>query len=145
MGLFDELDVASASDDPFNVPDGTYECVVEKAEVVTSKEKEYRPGVPKKGLMLTFKITDENENGKTITDYKAIPVPEDPKNLTSDEKRDLSFLKMRMMNLGIPEARINSVEPDDLVGVDCYVTVKKNGDYTNVTKVETRSDVSVTF
>lgn len=138
MGLFDELDVASAADNPFGgVPEGVYECTVTNAVVKESDDKFYREGVKKVGLMLTYKVTDGDEAGEEITEYKAIPRPEDKDNPTSDERRAMSFLKQRMLSLGIPENRVNSVEPDDLIGLDCYVTVKKGkNDYMNVTEVK---------
>ena len=48
----------------------------------------------------------------------------------------MSFLKMRLKSLGVPETRMNTLQPEDLVGTDVVITVKKNGESTNITKVE---------
>ena len=141
MSLFGELDVQSAADDPFGkVPDAMYACTLESAKVVESKDKFEREGVLKKGLSLLYTITEGEEMGEQISEYKAIPQPEDPSDVSSwtkEEKRAASFLKQRLLSLDVPEDRVNSVEPSDLEGIECYVTVKTNGQYQNVTEVKT--------
>lgn len=131
MGLFDGLDVASAADNPFEVEPGTYHCVVTGAEARPTQNGD------KVGLNLEYTIQDEDSpmNGRKIMEWKHIPQPDDPSNPTAKEATAMSFLKQRLSNLGIPETRMNDVEPDDLIGIECVVTVKKNGEYTNVTKV----------
>jgi hypothetical protein len=147
MGLFDELDVASAADDPFGVPDDMYEAVVEKVEVKVSNDKTYHDDTPVKGLSITYKITEGDYAGEKVSEYKYIPKPVDKNAPTADERRSMSFLKQRLLSLGVPESRINSFEPDDVVGADVYVTTKKNGNYTNITdvKVNNGSAAAVEF
>lgn len=131
MGLFDGLDVASAADNPFEVDPGTYHCVVTGVEAKPTQNGD------KVGLNLEYTINDDDSpmNGRKITEWKHIPQPADPSNPTSKEAMAASFLKQRLGNLGVPESRMNDVEPDDLIGIECIVSVKKNGEYTNVTKV----------
>lgn len=137
MSIFGDLDIASASDDPFSVAPGTYEAVVSDVEVKDNKDKTL------KGLWITYTITGETENGKNVSEWKTIPAPADPKNPSAEDKRSMSFLKMRLSSLGIPESRMNSVQPEDLIGTEVAITVKKNGEYTNVTKVEALTALSV--
>ena len=132
MSLFGDLDIAAASDDPFNIDEGVYEGVV---SAVTTKETKDKTG---KGLIITYTVTDEDSPmvGRKIDEWKNLPQPADPHNLTPEEDRDASFLKMRLKSLGVAEEDMNTVEPDDLIGTEVVFTVKKKGEYTNVVKVE---------
>lgn len=131
MGLFGDLDVSSAQDDPFKIPANTYACTLTDVKVGPTKAGD------KVGMTLVYTIQEGDFEGDDITEWKEIPNPQDPQNLTKEEARAASFLKQRLLNLGIPESRINSVESEDLIGLDVYVTTKdgKNG-YVNVNKVE---------
>ena len=146
MGLFDGLDVQSAADNPFEVEPGTYPCVITKAEAKPTQAGD------KVGLNIEYTIQNaENEamTGRKITEWKWIPQPDNPAAPSAKEAQAASFLKQRLSNLGIPETRMNSVEEDDLLGIECVVSVKKNGEYTNVTKVsllgEDSNDNSFSF
>ena len=128
MGLFGDLDVASAEDNPWFVPPNTYECDLYKVELKTPEGKD-------PGLLFTYKISSGEHEGKQVTEYKRVPKSQ----LTKEDKDAASYLKMRLASLGIPEARMNTVEPEDLQGLAVIVTVTQNGEYTNVRKVELAS------
>jgi hypothetical protein len=132
MGLFGDLDVASAEDNPWAVPANTYEATLFEVSVKEDKNK-------KPGLMLVYKISSGDHAGKTVSEWKVIPQPADPKNPNADEKKAASYLKQRLASLGVPESRMNTVDTNDLLGTEVVITVKVNGDYTNVSKVEPRS------
>lgn len=134
MSMFGNLDIESAADDPFALPDNTYKAVLTEVKVGPSKNGD------KTVLSLIFTVQSEDEHdGKTIREWKVIPTPNDPKNLSDEEKRNASFLKRRMLDLGIPPERINTLEPDDLIGKEVYVTTVSKSDgaktYVNVRKV----------
>lgn len=141
MGLFDGLDVASAADNPFEVDPGTYDAVITGAEAKPTKDES------KVGLNIEYTIDDVTSpmNERKVTEWKQIPSDVS----TPEGARAASFLKQRLANLGIPESRMNDVDAGDLIGVECVISVKKNGEYTNVTKValrkETASAGGVTF
>lgn len=125
MGIFGDLDVQAAADDPFAVDDGTYNATITKSEVKQSKDE------TKTGLMLTYQITDEGSmNERKVSEWKTIPKP-------GDENADsaASWLKQRLLSIGIPADRINSFEPEDALGIDVVITVKNNNGYANVNKV----------
>lgn len=128
--IWGDLDVESAADDPFAVPNNTYKAILTDVKVGPTKAGD------KVGITLTWTIDSEDEhNGKFITEWKHIPRPVDPQNLTDDESRAASFLKKRMLDLGIPPERVNTVRPEDLMGRECMVTVVNKDGYTNVRKV----------
>jgi hypothetical protein len=133
-GIFGELDVASAADDPFKVPANVYEATVTDVTVGPTKDGS------KVGMTLIYTVTEDSADGehvgKTVREWKAIPQPADPKKLSADDKRAMSFLKARLLDLGVPEDKVNVVEPADLIGKDVTIQVKEGkNDFMNVTKV----------
>jgi len=133
MGIFGDLDVASASDNPWLVPANTYEANVYTAEVKRDKNEAL-------GLELIYKISSGDHEGKTVREWKVIPEPADAKNLTPDEQKAASYLKMRLISLGVPESRMNSMNVNDILGTEVVIKVVVNGEYMNVGKVELRGD-----
>lgn len=133
MSLFGELDVASASDNPFEVPPNTYNGYLTDVKVGPTKNGD------KVGMTLIYTVDGGEYDGRSVSEWKEIPQPSNPKSLTAEEKRAASYLKRRLLDLGIPESRMNSVSPDDLIGTALVFTVKegKNG-YMNVTTVKLR-------
>lgn len=132
MGLFDELDVANAADNPFEIPNNTYEAVVSKVDVKKNSKGNM-------GMTLTYTIQGGTEfDGIQVTDYFRIPHADDADQLDeAGRKRSLSYLKRRLASLDVPESQMNSVSADDLIGLTCYITTKMNGDYINVTNLTT--------
>jgi len=137
MSLFGELDVQSASDDPFGVPVGIYEAFVYEVKTGPTKKGD------KVGLSILYKVDGGEHDGKVVSEWKQIPQIMDPKNPTADEARSLSFLKQRMLSLGVTEDQINTVSPDDLVGTKVVITLKQNGEYTNISKVAKHNGESI--
>jgi hypothetical protein len=137
MGLFDELDVAGAEDNPWSVPDNTYASVV--SDVSVKKDKNGNMA-----MTFFYKVTDGDYEGRSVSEYKRLPHKDDTDILTGKALEDAkSYLKQRLGTLGIPEERMNSVEIEDLIGIECYITVKNNKGYANVRNVTLTSDVPV--
>lgn len=135
MGLFDDLDIAGAKDNPFEIPDNTYACRVSGLEVKTDKKGNG-------GMLFTYTVTEGEHAGFEITEWKRLPLKTDKDVLTGKKYEDAkSWIKMRLNDLDVPESRMNSVEADDLVGTECYVTTKLNDGYVNVKNVTTDSGV----
>ena len=129
MGLFDELDVAGAADNPFAIPDDTYECVV--SDVIVKKNNKGNMG-----MTVKYKVTSGQYADAEVTEYRRIPHPTDSEQLSvAEAERSKSFLKRTLTSLGIPEDRMNSADKADLVGIQCYVSTQQNGDFTNVRNV----------
>lgn len=139
MSIFGDLDIASAASDPFAVDDGTYEATLTKSSV----EKSNKGG---KGLTFEYTIHDSEKdamNGRKISEWKTIPNTnpdgsfEDPDTAPTF----MSFIKQRLLSLGVPESEMNTVQPEELIGLEVIVTVatktskKDSQDYQNVTKL----------
>jgi uncharacterized protein involved in high-affinity Fe2+ transport len=121
-GFLADLGLDEIDDDPNAFPDGTYNAYLTEAKVVALKD-----AAKGKRLVLTYKIFDGDHKGKTIEEWKGIN--------KFDSARDKAWLKSRMLSLGVPEDKINSISPDDLTGIAVRITKKQNGQYRNVTNV----------
>jgi len=54
----------------------------------------------------------------------------------SQNQYNMGILKKRLLSLGIPESRLKTVVPGDLIGIDNIVlTLKKKGDWVNISEV----------
>lgn len=128
-GMFGDLDFENAQDDPFAVPDNSYISYLTDVKVGPTKNGD------KVGMTLEYTIDEGPHAGKKISEWKQIPQPADPKNPSDDDMRSMSFIKQRMISLGVPADKINTTNPDDLIGTKCVVAVKNKGGYTNVRQV----------
>lgn len=134
--IFGDLDLTAAADDPFKVENGTYFAVVKEAEVKLSQKGN-------KGLSITYLI-DGNGNdgdGKTVKEWKNIPSAEeaaaDENGGTAEGRRAASFLKQRLLSLGVEPENVNKVKVSELVGTKVVVTVGENDKgYSSINKVE---------
>lgn len=133
MGIFGDLDVASASDNPFAIPDNTYECYLTEVAVRPTKDGS------KVGLNLTYRIASGDKEDRRIKEWKHIPAGSDLTSTDSEVKaaaeRALSFLKMRLKELGVPAEKMNDLQPDDLIGKHVNVSVKTIDGFVNVQRV----------
>jgi hypothetical protein len=146
MGLFGDLDVASASEDVFGVPDATYSAIVKGVKMSKSDNKTDERGNALVGMTVTYKLDDPESQyvGREVGQYQTVPQPPSGEPMTARETQNAGYLKRLLKNLGVPEERMNDVNSEDLVGQEVYITTKKNGDYTNVTRVVLRSEVDGT-
>lgn len=149
-GIFGDLDVAGAEELSTGVPAGVYPATVTNAEVVNGT---------KNSPDSTFLVISYTVEGYDfpIREYKQIPKGhpsswddnvKDTKNKTEKQRNNtaLSFLKARLNDLGVPVERMNSLQPEYLVGTQVIVTVVKNAQgYSNITKVAQPGDSGVTL
>lgn len=135
MALFEELDIAGAADDPYAIPDNTYAAVVTNLTVKDDKNGN-------KGMIFEYTLRGNGtaQDGFKVTEYKRVPSSTDAQPLDEGEKdKALAYIKQRLASLGVPEARMNSVDKDDLIGIECYVTTRTNqsngNSYVNIRNV----------
>ena len=115
---------------PDGLPDGMYPGFLYDAKIVDLKNDKGR------ALVFTYKVDQPGSklHGETIDEFKSINPGDD-----NTKKR---FLKQRLESLGVPSTRFNVFQPKDVVGTAVEFTVKTNGEYKNVSKVELRSENS---
>ena len=138
MELFGDFDIANASDDPFNVPDGVYRGKLVMFEKTTGTAK--ATGKTYAGIQAVFHPEDE---GMEYQHFFGLPGEDD-----TDYVRDikLSSIKRFLSGMGVPVDRMNSVEEDDLVGTKVIykITTSKPSKTTGRTykNIEVRLDDS---
>lgn len=115
--LFGDLDIAGAEDNPWGVSLGVQSVTVSSAKAGLTKAGD------KKGLTLIYTVTDGDDEGEDVQEWKWMPEKGDE---SKAARRARSFIKMRLNELGIPEDRHNTVTEDDLVGIDGYVTLTQS-------------------
>lgn len=119
--------------DPNKVADGQHHAFVYDCKVMdlTAKGKG-------KSLVITYKMADDDVNPKVQKDeWRGIPVvTADGKFASDKDSTNATWLKRRLLSLGVPESKINDLEPKDLIGLEVYVTFKTNEQWQNVVKVE---------
>ena len=121
-GFLSDLGLDEIDDDPNKFPDGTYNAYLTESKVVALKD-----AAKGKRLILTYKVFDGAHKGKVIDEWKSIN--------KFDDARSKAFLKQRLLSLGVPEEKIATISPEDLVGIAVRITKKQNGQYSNVTNV----------
>lgn len=139
--LFGDIDPEEIPNDPNHVDPGTYECEVTRAQFVTTNDGRH-------GLSLQYTITDDSDfHGTPIREWKIFYPGITSDELTPEIRKDLSRLKQRLLSLGVPEAAQNSLDPKELLGIRCNVTVYEGTNrndptrkYTNVQTVSLLED-----
>lgn len=136
MGLFDGVDVDFDEVQEYSagLAPGTYSSIVSN---VTTEEKDSGTY-----LVITYTVTEGPSQGKTHREYNRI-IKGQPQ--TEQEINNMRFIKTRMLSLGVPAERINSVEPEDIEGTEVALTVdkqKNNPRYMQVVRVDVLSPVT---
>ena len=129
MGLFDGLEDSFVDVVEFGVglPANTYEAMVSD---VTTEQKD--SGLY---LVITYAVTAGPMKGKTHKEFQKMVVG---RATTEKDQKTLQFIKTRLLSLGIPADRQNTVEPDDIVGVEVAITLvpqKDRPQYNNISRV----------
>lgn len=126
-GFLSDLGLDQVEADPNFLPNSKYAGYLYDIKVV--KFKDTTKG---KALVFVYKVSDGDHKGKTIDEFKSAN--------SFDEPSKKSWLKQRLLSLGVNEAEINNVDLASLKGKAVWFTTKQNGEYRNVTSVELRDD-----
>jgi hypothetical protein len=115
-----------------NVPKG-FATGVYQGFVTNVRPHTYKDEAKGKAIIITYRCDVDPSGqftGESIDEFKSCN--------STDSNVKKRFLKQRLEELGVPESRQNSVTPSDLIGKPVYFTVKNDGQYINVTKVQLR-------
>lgn len=130
MGLFDELDedFTEIEEPALGLPPGTYEAMVSS---VTTESKDSGTYV-----VFTYTVTEEGPlKGKSHKEFKKTVVGR----AQNDKDREaIGYIKQRLRSLGVAPERMNTIDPDDLVGTEIALTLvnqRNNPDYRQVQKI----------
>jgi hypothetical protein len=128
VGLFDDVEDDFTEVEEFaNLDAGTYEVMVAHCGIEAKDSGNY--------LVITYTVTEEGKyKGLSYKEFQRIY----PGRATTDaEINSRKAIKTRMLQFGIPEDRINSMEPDDVMGIEGALTLvpqRNNPDYMRVRK-----------
>lgn len=124
-GFLNDLGLENVSEDPNHIADGLYRAFVYGSEVRTKQS------TGTKSWVLTYKIAPGQQHaGQTQQEWFDL----DPKGDNAELKR--SFLKKRVLSLGVPESKINSIQPNDLVGIEVSMKIVHRNGYQNVGNID---------
>jgi len=145
-GFLNDIPVDNWDDIPdatFDIDDGTYKGYITNAQILGTKDE---PNA--KYLVVTYKVTEPEKSkmvGKEKQEWKRISPPkgwnhENPEansdDLIKKREQNLSFLKTRLVSLGVPTSRFKSLKGSDLMGLKVIFTLATKKGYQNFTKVE---------
>lgn len=128
MSLFGDVAFDKAVDDPNAIPDATYKCFLYDFKVGPTASGD------KVGATFVYRIAEGQYEGRDIREWKQVPQKSADAYDENDVKQ-VSYLKQRLANLGVPDERMNTVTPDDLIGKRVWVTVKNRNGYVNAQRV----------
>jgi len=147
MGLFGDLDVEAAADSAWP-PNDKYHSVITDVSIKPSKKTENEPPADQKlFFLLTYTIQEGDWEGQELVERKWYPKNEEESS-TADGKKATTYLKQRLRSLGVPEARMNDVDKDDLLGLHVVVQTRGNVDPNyppNIQSVELYEEPEPTF
>lgn len=132
MGFLNDLDLGNVEADPNYIPDGPYPANIVKSDIVTRKND------GKQSWVLTYQIIEGRFAGKQQQEWFDLK----PEGDNAELKK--SFLKRRVLSLGIPENEVSNVDTDYFVGMRVKVTIKHRNGYQNVSDVELMGTVTPT-
>jgi|SRR6185437_14815848 len=118
-GFFGEFDVAGAADDPFSIDDGTYRGQVTGFDGDIGGKK--NDGTDYRGMQFTLTVTEGDQEGATYDQYFALPTA-DTSVRTAGILR--SSVKKFLAGLEVPISRMNTIDPNDLLGIDVIFTIE---------------------
>lgn len=144
MGFLNDLvpnvdwtDSATVPSDPNIISDGAHHAYVFDAKVIdlTARGKG-------KSLVISYKMAeDDKDRGRIKDEWRSLPVVNPDGQFASDKDRNsATWLKRRLLDLGVPESKLNELDPSDLVGTEVIVTFKTNGQWQNVVNVKLATD-----
>lgn len=131
-GFLNDLGLENVSADPNHIADGLYKAFVFNSEVRAKRDGS-------KSWVISYKIAPGQQHaGQIQQEWFEL----EPKGENVELKR--SWLKRRVLSLGVPEQRVGSVDPGDFIGTEVNVKIVHRNGYQNVGEVTLVADGGVT-
>jgi hypothetical protein len=129
-GFFDGFDSAlgeavaeAETQTGFYTPDaGTYNFEVLGAEMKVGT----KANPDALNFIVHYSLTGDDGEPRKWDQWLGVPQPADPRNLSEQDRIKFSVLKQTLMGLGVAEADINTVGPDDVEGVTGTLQIAKS-------------------
>jgi len=133
-GFLNDLGLDNVEADPNYISDGPHPGFVYDSKVVTKKDST-------KSWVITFKVAPEDESyaGKTQDEWYSLSVMKDG-SLAAPSADQKSWLKKRVLSLGVPESKVNTFDPKDVIGTSVFFNIRHRNGYQNVGEVTLRDE-----
>ena len=118
-GFFGDFDIAGAADDPFGVPEGTYEGTITKFDGDISGAKKDGSG-EYRGMQFTMTITSGPQEGAEFDAYFPLPTGKETVRSAGFMR---SAIKKFLAGLEVPEERMNTIDPEEVLNLDVIFKV----------------------
>lgn len=118
-GFFGEFDIEGAADDPFSIPPGTYRGAITAFDGDKGGEKKDGSG-PYKGMEFTLTVSEGPQEGAEFPAYFPLPTGQES---TRSAGFMRSAVKRFLAGLEVPPERMNTVDPNELLGLDVIFKV----------------------
>jgi len=139
-GFLNDLGLSKAPTDPNFMPEGQYPAVVYKLNVKDVPAKDTKPA--SKALIITYKIDplDPEHQGKVKTEFKSLPTMDlqTGEYVDDESKKNASYLKLRLLSLGVPEDALDDMKQEDLLGTPVWIKIVQSGQFYNIREVKLR-------
>jgi hypothetical protein len=122
-GFLNDIGLDSVEADPNYIPDGMYKATIVKSEIQGKKSGDGN------NWIITYAIQEGAQASKQQSEWFDLNPSGD------NEALKKSFLKKRVVGLGVPESKINEVDPTYFIGQKCVVSIKHKNGYQNVSDV----------
>lgn len=147
MGFFGDIDVNEISTGP---KAGTYPAEITKVEMKRSKKGEgdnyvvitYTVADPSYEFPVDewLRFPDANEMRNRASWDDSVPLNDKGHTEKYQLNQALSRFKKRLISIGVPESRVGSIGPDELVGAPVFVTTSVNDQgFASIRSVSTQS------
>lgn len=103
------IDTSDIEVPSFEIADDIYEFVIGDVFIQHGTKADPDGG---DSLVISYQLGDE---GKEKREY--FNMPEDPEDVTPDERKKLGWYVSRMLDLGFDRSEINSIQREDLIGL----------------------------
>jgi hypothetical protein len=147
----DNLGFLNLSDVSVGITPGSHKGKITGAKVVLNVKKD-AAGNETNAKAMKLNLTYQTEGGDSISEFKNLGVlvmpdgsrqPDMTHNAKAGKPQhevDRKWLKSRLMNLGVAEADVDRIKPQQLIGTPVILTVSQQGQYMNVSFVKIDDD-----
>src|SRR5699024_9008844 len=131
MSLLGNLGLDQVDSNPDDLPDGVWAGKVHDSKIITTKKGNVTH-------MIDYMVTQGEKAGTRKAEWFTHGTPQYDDNgnlvgvtptMTDNAK---SWYKKRLIELGVPENQISSLQVEDLIGREVMFGTKRNGQYVNV-------------
>lgn len=127
-GFLNDLNLDQTEADPNYISDGPHPGFIFDSKVVTKKDGN-------KSWVLTHKVAPEDTKFAGRIQDEWYPI-------TNATEQNKSWLKRRVLSLGVPESQVGSFSPADVIGLAVLFSIRHKDSYQNVVDVVLRDEAT---